>query len=69
MKVEGACHCGFISVEAEIDPEKVSICHCTDCQTISGSAFRLSVPVPGNALKMTGDTGDLRQDGGKRQPP
>ena len=54
MKVEGACHCGFISVEAEIDPEKVSICHCTDCQTISGSAFRLSVPVPGNAFKMTG---------------
>ena len=39
MKVEGACHCGFISVEAEIDPKKVSICHCTDCQTISGSAF------------------------------
>jgi hypothetical protein len=54
MKVEGGCHCGYITVEAEIDPEKVSICHCTDCQTGTGSAFRVSVPVPGNQFNMTG---------------
>ena len=54
MKVDGACHCGFITVEAEIDPEKVTICHCTDCQTASGSAFRISVPAPGGTFKMTG---------------
>jgi hypothetical protein len=40
MKIDGGCHCGFITYEAEIDPEKVMICHCTDCQTLSGSAFR-----------------------------
>ena len=40
MKVDGRCHCGFITFEAEIDPEKVWLCHCTDCQTLSGSAFR-----------------------------
>lgn len=40
MKIDGACHCGDITYEAEIDPEKVVICHCTDCQTLSGSAFR-----------------------------
>jgi hypothetical protein len=40
MKIDGRCHCGCISYEAEIDPEKVVICHCTDCQTLSGSAFR-----------------------------
>jgi glutathione-dependent formaldehyde-activating enzyme len=40
MQIDGRCHCGFISYEAEIDPEKVMICHCTDCQTLSGSAFR-----------------------------
>jgi hypothetical protein len=55
MKVDGACHCGFIIVEAEIDPEKVSICHCTDCQTVSSSAFRVSVPAAGNATKVTGE--------------
>jgi hypothetical protein len=31
MKVTGACHCGTITIEGEADPEKVSICHCTDC--------------------------------------
>ena len=40
MKIDGCCHCGYITYEAEIDPEKVMICHCTDCQTLSGSAFR-----------------------------
>jgi hypothetical protein len=40
MKIDGRCHCGFIAYEAEIDPEKVAICHCTDCQTLTGSAFR-----------------------------
>ena len=40
MKIDGRCHCGYIRYEAQIDPEKVMICHCTDCQTLSGSAFR-----------------------------
>lgn len=40
MKVDGSCHCGFITCEAEIIPVKVMICHCADCQTLSGSAFR-----------------------------
>jgi hypothetical protein len=40
MKIDGRCHCGYITYEADIDPEKVMICHCSDCQTLSGSAFR-----------------------------
>lgn len=44
MKVDGSCHCGAISFEAEIDPERVRICHCTDCQQLSGTAFRVMVP-------------------------
>jgi hypothetical protein len=43
MKVEGQCHCGELSFEAEIDPETVRICHCTDCQTIAGAAYRVNV--------------------------
>jgi hypothetical protein len=54
MKVEGVCQCGFIAIEGEVDPEKVTICHCTDCQTGTGSAFRVSIPVPGSTFKMTG---------------
>jgi len=40
MKIDGRCHCGYVTYEAEADPEKTAICHCTDCQTLSGSAFR-----------------------------
>lgn len=36
----GRCHCGGIEYEAEIDPGDVIVCHCTDCQTLSGSAYR-----------------------------
>jgi len=54
MRIDGSCHCGFIAIEGEADPEKVQICHCTDCQTGTGSAFRISIPVPGASFKMTG---------------
>jgi hypothetical protein len=40
MKIDGGCHCGYIAYEAEADPAKTMMCHCTDCQTMSGSAFR-----------------------------
>src|SRR5262245_25467194 len=45
MKVDGKCHCGRISYEADVDPGEVYLCHCTDCQAISGTAFRWAVPV------------------------
>jgi hypothetical protein len=54
MRIDGACHCGNIQIEGEADPEKTQICHCTDCQTSTGTAFRVSVPVPGANFKMTG---------------
>jgi hypothetical protein len=54
MRIDGGCHCGFIRIEGEADPEKVQVCHCTDCQTGTGSAFRVSIPVPGASFKMTG---------------
>lgn len=54
MKIDGSCHCGYIKIEGEADPEKTTVCHCTDCQTGSGSAFRISVPVSGATFRMTG---------------
>jgi|SRR5580700_5340937 hypothetical protein len=54
MKIDGACHCGYISIEGEADPQKTTICHCTDCQTGTGSAFRVSVPVDGASFRMSG---------------
>jgi hypothetical protein len=50
MKVEGQCHCRQITFEAEIDPEAVRICHCTDCQTLTGSAYRVNVQTPAESF-------------------
>lgn len=52
MKIDGRCHCGYLSFEADADPQQVSVCHCTDCQTGTGSAFRVSIRVPGNAFRL-----------------
>lgn len=55
MHIDGACHCGYITISGEAEPDKTTVCHCTDCQTGTGSAFRVSVPVPGATFKMTGE--------------
>lgn len=71
MKVDGGCHCGAIRYEAEVEPAHVVICHCTDCQTLSGSAFRTVVPTRPGTFRMlsgtptiyvkTGDSGNKRE--------
>jgi hypothetical protein len=54
MRIDGRCACGAIKIEGEADPERTQICHCTDCQAGTGTAFRVSIPVPGASFKMTG---------------
>jgi hypothetical protein len=55
MQITGSCHCRAIRYEAEIEPAMMRVCHCTDCQTFSGSAFRVSVrAVPGSLQIRTG---------------
>lgn len=52
MKIEGSCHCGKIAFEAEVDPNSAVICHCTDCQTLSGSAYRASIPAAASGFRL-----------------
>jgi len=71
MRIDGRCHCGQITFEAEVDPNAMLICHCTDCQTLTGSAYRaviaapaaqfmLSTGVPRNYVK-TAESGNKRR--------
>jgi len=53
MKIDGGCHCGRITYEAEVDPDGSRICHCTDCQTMGGTAFRMVVPTIGDSFRIT----------------
>src|SRR3954468_21783433 len=52
MKIDGGCHCGYITFEAEVDPDKTAVCHCTDCQKLSGSAFRTVVRSQTDGLRI-----------------
>ncbi len=54
MHIDGACHCGLISFTGEIDPAGVTICHCADCQIMSGAPFRTVVEVPIDRFKLAG---------------
>ncbi len=53
MEVGGGCHCGAIRYRGTVDPEQVSICHCTDCQRLTGSAYRVTVLTPGDQIRIT----------------
>ena len=39
----GGCACGAVRYKVTGVPMSVQACHCTDCQTLSGSAFGLSM--------------------------
>lgn len=54
MRVQGACHCRAVRLTAEVQPSRVFVCHCTDCQVLTGSAFRVVVPVVPGSLQVQG---------------
>ena len=70
MRVQGRCHCGSITYEAEVEPGTVNVCHCRDCQRLTGSAFRANIAAPADRFRIltgkpreyikTGDSGARR---------
>ncbi|RZI85338.1 MAG: GFA family protein [Rubrivivax sp.] len=56
MQIDGACHCGQVSFKAEADANRVMVCHCTDCQILSGAPYRAVVLAPMESLAVRGQT-------------
>lgn len=55
MKIDGRCHCGYVTFEAEANPETTTICNCTDCQTLSGAPLRaIIITNPGTFVLLSG---------------
>ena len=52
MNVDGKCLCGQIEFKADIDPTTTTICHCTDCQINSGTAFGYVVGAVNDSFKL-----------------
>jgi hypothetical protein len=69
MNISGQCHCGAIRFTALIDPSRVVVCHCGDCQNFSGAPFRAVIPAPVAAVHLTGEPRQyikVAQSGNKR---
>lgn len=56
MKVEGRCHCNAIAYEADIEPGTVILCHCLDCQRMSGTVFRANIRAPASSFRILSGT-------------
>jgi len=52
MNVTGSCHCGSIVFKAIADTNKIIICHCQDCQKLSGTSFRTIVMTEPNSFTL-----------------
>lgn len=52
MKIEGRCHCGAVAYEAEVEPGTINLCHCEDCQMLSGSTFRANIQAPAQTFRL-----------------
>ncbi len=69
MNVTGGCHCGTLRYEAKVDAEKVAVCHCIDCQILSGSAFRTAARVPvADFVMLSGEPKTYTKTGGSGRP-
>jgi hypothetical protein len=51
--VNGGCACGAVRYRLSAPPPFVYTCHCTDCQTLTTSAFTLSAPVKRETVQIT----------------
>ena len=62
MKIDGNCHCGYVTFEAEADPETTTICNCTDCQKMSGAPLRAVITArPGTFVLLSGKPTEYRK--------
>ena len=50
---QGGCECGFVRYQFRGEPLTCYACHCTDCQSASGSAFSLSMLVQREDIQIT----------------
>ncbi|KAG9235934.1 DUF636 domain protein [Amylocarpus encephaloides] len=67
----GSCLCGAINFNYTGEPALTALCHCTDCQKWTGSAYTSNVAVPSTAFSITKGKPkkyDMKGSSGKSYP-
>lgn len=66
-----ACSCGQLTVRAEGEPIRISVCHCLACQRRTGSAFGFQARFPRDRVQITGRSTEFvrlaDEDGDRRR--
>lgn len=53
---EASCNCGQLHLTTEVEPMRVSVCHCRACQRRTGSAFGVQVRFDERDVTVSGET-------------
>lgn len=61
--LQGRCFCGTVAYEVADKFEYSLICHCTDCQRVTGSAFKPFAGIAAGLLKITQGQDCIRRYG------
>jgi hypothetical protein len=51
-----SCSCGKLTLSAQGDPVRISICHCLACQKRTGSVFGAQARFPADAVTIRGES-------------
>jgi hypothetical protein len=54
-----ACSCGQLSLAAEGEPIRISICHCLACQRRTGSVFGMQARFPRERVRIEGSSSEF----------
>lgn len=55
MEWQAECNCGQLRARCTGTPDRVSVCHCTNCKRRTGSAFAWNASFPAGAVTTTGE--------------
>lgn len=50
---QGGCRCGAVRIRVTRPPMLTGACHCTGCQSMSASAYSLTVTIPADGFEVT----------------
>ena len=53
MKVSGGCYCGNVRYEAEGEPIMRALCHCRECQYLTGGGANVAMAMPAAEFSYT----------------
>jgi hypothetical protein len=66
--ISGGCLCGKVRYTAATEPMFVGLCHCSDCQIFTGSAFAVVIALPKPAVTVSGVLKGFAKPGSSGKP-